>query len=398
MLLALVTIVCAAGVAWANGANDVSKGVATIVGSRLATYRQGLSWGTAWTVAGAVAALMFTTALLRTFSTGLVTGGIAESPLFPLSVAAGAFAWVLFATRTGLPVSTTHSLAGAIVGAAVAAAGLQGVNWTLVLSSVAIPLALSPILAGGITYLVHTTARRRLLAAARYCVCVVGRPVIPLPDLANGVALASRTVSLPLVLVDQDRACAQEEELRGVRVTDAAHWMTSAALSFARGLNDTPKIVALAIAAAMSAGIGAAPLYVAGAAAMGAGSLLAGRRVTRTLAERVTEVDPLEGLAASAVAAALVLTASFVALPVSTTHVATGAIVGAGLGSGGRAVRWNTVSSMAAAWVITLPALGGRVGDCLVARHPDLRALTRIGVPFWASRRPSRQARGGRIP
>ena len=356
MLLALFTIVCAAGVAWANGANDVSKGVATLVGSRLATYRLGLSWGTAWTVAGAMAALLFTTVLLRTFSTGLVTDGIAESPLFPLSVATGAFAWVLFATRTGLPVSTTHSLAGAIVGTAIAAAGLQGVEWTLVLSSVAVPLALSPILACGSTYLVHTAARRRLSAAARYCVCVTRRPVIPLPDVANGVAVAARAVSLPLVLVDRAQACAQEEGLSGVRVTDAAHWMTSAALSFARGLNDTPKIVALAITAALATGIGLAPLYVAGAAAMGAGSLLAGRRVTRTLAERVTEVDPLEGLAASAVAAALVLTASFIALPVSTTHVATGAIVGAGLGSGGRAVRWNTVSSLIAAWIVTLPA------------------------------------------
>ena len=361
VLLALLTIVCAAGVAWANGANDVSKGVATLVGSRLATYRQGLSWGTAWTAAGAVAALVFTTALLQTFSTGLVTGDFAESPLFPLSVATGAFAWVLFASRTGLPVSTTHSLAGAIVGTAVAAAGLQGVKWTLVLSSVAVPLALSPILAGGITYLAHTAARRRLSAAARYCVCVGERPAIPrpdmpLPELSRGVAVASRAASLPLILVDQAQACAQAEGLSGIRVTDAAHWMTSAALSFARGLNDTPKIVALAMVSAMGAGIGAAPLYVAGAAAMGAGSLIAGRLVTRTLAERVTEVDPLEGLTASAVAAALVLTASFVALPVSTTHVATGAIVGAGLGSGGRAVRWNTVSSLVAAWIITLPA------------------------------------------
>ena len=106
----------------------------------------------------------------------------------------------------------------------------------------------------------------------------------------------------------------------------------------------------------MGAGFAAAPLYVACAVAMGAGSLIAGRRVTRTLAERVTEVEPLEGLAASGVAAALVLAASFVALPVSTTHVATCAIVGAGLGSGGHGVRWNTVSGLAAAWVITLPA------------------------------------------
>lgn len=339
-----------------NGANDVSKGVATLVGSRLASYRQGLSWGTVWTVAGAIAALVFTTALIRAFSGGFVADGLVESPLFPLSVATGAFAWVLIASRTGLPVSTTHSLAGAIVGAAVAAAGLRGVQWTLVFGSVVVPLALSPILAGGLAYLVHALASRRLSAAARYCVCFVERPLTWLPSVADGTAVASRAVLLPLVFVDQAQICSQAERLSGVRVTDAAHWLTSAVLSFARGLNDTPKIVALGMAAAMGAGFGAAPLYVAAAIAMGAGSLLAGRRVTRTLAERVTDVDPLEGLAASAVAAALVLAASFVALPVSTTHVAAGAIVGVGLRAGGRAVRWDTVSTMVAAWLITLPA------------------------------------------
>ena len=361
MLLALFTIFCAAGVAWANGANDVSKGVATLVGSRLATYRQGLSWGTGWTMAGAAVALVFTSALLRTFSTGLVSGEVAESQLFPLSVAAGAFTWVLFASRTALPVSTTHSLAGAIIGAGIAAAGLSGVRWTLVLATVALPLAVSPLLAAGLTCCAHGAARRRLSAAARYCVCVVQRPVAALaggglPTPAGSVAATSRLASLPVVVMDQERACAREQEVTGVRVTDAAHWMTSAALSFARGLNDTPKIVALAMVAAMGAGIGAAPLYTACAVAMGAGSLIAGRRVTRTLAERVTEVATLEGLAASGVAAGLVLAASFVALPVSTTHVATGAIVGAGLGSSGDGVRWNTVSNLVAAWVITLPA------------------------------------------
>ena len=109
-------------------------------------------------------------------------------------------------------------------------------------------------------------------------------------------------------------------------------------MSFARGLNDTQKIAALAVLAGASIGISAPSLFIVGAMVMGAGSLIAGGRVTRTLAERVTDIDPLEGLAASAVAAALVLAASIVALPVSTTHVASGAIVGAGLRAGSGAV------------------------------------------------------------
>jgi PiT family inorganic phosphate transporter len=115
MPLAILTIGCAAAVAWANGANDVSKGVATVVGSRLATYTQALRWGTLWTAAGAVTALLLTSTMVKTFSTGLV-GSVGLSPVFPLAVSSGAFVWVLIASRTGLPVSTTHSLTGAIVG------------------------------------------------------------------------------------------------------------------------------------------------------------------------------------------------------------------------------------------------------------------------------------------
>lgn len=356
MLLALLTVACAAGVAWANGANDVSKGVATLVGSRLATYRQGLRWGTLWTVVGAFVALLVSATMLRTFSTGLVAGPVAQSAAFPIAVGAGTFLWVLVASRTGLPVSTTHSLTGAIVGTALAASGIEGVRWSLALRTVAAPLAFSPFAAAMIAYVVHALASRRLSAAARYCVCVREKSLVVLPTPSAGSVAAARRVLLPIVIVDDARACATVDPRSGVRVTDGAHWMTSAALSFARGLNDTPKIAALAMLAVAALGLNGASLYLLIALVMGMGSVLSGRRVTETLAVRVTEIDPLEGLAASAVAAALVLTASVVALPVSTTHVASGAIVGVGLRAGSRGVHWSTVSSMAAAWLVTLPA------------------------------------------
>jgi PiT family inorganic phosphate transporter len=356
MLLAVLTITCAAAVAWANGANDVSKGVATLVGSRLASYRRGLEWGTLWTVAGAIAALALTTTMLRTFSTGLVGGSFATSVGFPLAVAVGAFLWVLLASLTGLPVSTTHSLTGAILGTAIAASGPQGVRWTLAFKTVAAPLAFSPIAAGAIAYVVHAFASHYLSTASRYCVCVREKPLVIVPESPGDSVVAARAVILPLVVVDEARACAGGETLSGLRVTDAAHWMMSAALSFARGLNDTPKIGALATAAAATIAFTPSSLYVVIAFVIGAGSLLSGRRVTETLAERVADIDPLEGLVASAVAAALVLAASCVALPVSTTHVASGAIVGVGLRAGSRGVQWPTVSSMIAAWLVTLPA------------------------------------------
>jgi PiT family inorganic phosphate transporter len=370
MLIALLTIGCAAAVAYANGANDVSKGVATLAGSRLATYRQALQWGTVWTVAGTLIALMVSATMLKTFSTGLVSGSVGLAPTFPLAVAIGAFMWVLIATRTGLPVSTTHSLTGAIVGAAVMGGGATGVQWMLVLKAVALPLAFSPMVAALLAYTLHAVVSRRLVEASRYCICSRNRSLV-MPDAPAGGVIAARQIMLPVLVVDETRACADGETLEaGVRVTDAAHWLSSATLSFARGLNDTPKIVALVLAAAAVVGMAAPSTYVTCALVMGLGSVLAGRRVTRTLAERVTDIDPLEGLAATAVAASLVLAASAVALPVSTTHVASGAIVGVGLRSGSRAVQWTTVRAMVVAWLITVPvsAAGAAIASLVFAK------------------------------
>jgi inorganic phosphate transporter, PiT family len=364
MTLALLTIACAAAVAWANGANDVSKGVATLVGSRLATYRQALRWGTLWTVAGAVSGLILTSAMVKTFGTALVAGQFAHSPAFPIAVAAGTFLWVFVASKTGLPVSTTHALTGAIVGTAIAAGGVGGIRWALAAKSVALPLAFSPFASALIACGTHTIVSRRLAIASRYCICARERPLV-IGDVVTDGVTAARGVMLPVVVVDRTQACAEGGTLeRGVRLTDAAQWIASAALSFARGLNDTPKIVALAAVAGVSVGISAPALFVAGAIAMAAGGLVAGGRVTRTLAEGVTDIDALEGLAASGVAALLVLAASVVALPVSTTHVVSGAIVGAGLRRGADTVHWRTVWNMALAWIVTLPAAA--VGAAIV--------------------------------
>ncbi len=151
-MLALLTLVCAGSVAWANGANDVSKGIGTLVGSRLATCTQALRWGTLWTVAGAVAALLLSTVMLKTFSTGMVSSAVGQSGVFPLAVAIGASLWVLIASRTGLPVSTTHALTGAIVGAGLTAGGPGGVRWAAAVTTVAVPLAFSPVAAALLAY------------------------------------------------------------------------------------------------------------------------------------------------------------------------------------------------------------------------------------------------------
>jgi PiT family inorganic phosphate transporter len=133
------------------------------------------------------------------------------------------------------------------------------------------------------------------------------------------------------------------------------HWGAAAALSFARGVNDNAKIAALGALAFTSLGGGVIWAFLVAGLAMTAGSYLAGLRVSRTLAECVVHMDADSGLAGALVSAGLVLAASFYVLPVSTTHVATGAIVGAGLRQGNGAVEWRAVGGLISAWVVTLP-------------------------------------------
>jgi inorganic phosphate transporter, PiT family len=178
MVIAWPTIAAAVAVAYANGANDVSKGVGTLVGSRLATYGRALGWGALWTAAGATAALSLSGSMLKMFSTGLVARSIAQVPAFPLAVATGAFVWVLIASRTGLPVSTTHSLTGAILGAAVVLDGTGRVRWMPALKTVAVPLAFSPLVAALVAYGLHAVLSRRLAAASRYCLCAQRRALM----------------------------------------------------------------------------------------------------------------------------------------------------------------------------------------------------------------------------
>ena len=128
-MIALVGVALVAGVlAYANGANDVSKGIATLVGSGVTSYRRAMWWGAVWTGIGALLATAVASAMLARFGSGLLGAGV--TPTFAASVAAiaGASAWVLLATRTGLPVSTTHAIVGAVVGTALVAYGAHGIG------------------------------------------------------------------------------------------------------------------------------------------------------------------------------------------------------------------------------------------------------------------------------
>jgi len=161
------------------------------------------------------------------------------------------------------------------------------------------------------------------------------------------------------VSVGSMRQCAIHQP-RAARLTmNHLHWLTSGATSFARGMNDAPKIVALALSAAALAGAGELVqpgVFAIITVAMVAGSAIGGLRVTQLLAEKVTPLDHREGFVANLVASLLVGTGAVLGLPMSTTHVASGTILGIGVANGGASVNRRTVRDMLLAWVVTLPA------------------------------------------
>ncbi|MBA3884158.1 MAG: inorganic phosphate transporter [Acidobacteria bacterium] len=356
MILATLTILGAALLAFANGANDVSRGVATLSGSGRASYRSAIAWGTLWTGAGALASLVIAAGLVKTFTTAIVGPEVLALPVFPLAAATGAAAWVVFATATGLPVSTTHALTGAIVGVAFTVGGTSAIGWGMVVSAIAAPLALSPLVSAAIGY--GTQAVARALSPA--CVCLESGDAFANAGVQPDGSVTALTFGAVVPrLVARRSGCAAHGARRRFMPAAGLHWGAAAALSFARGVNDNAKIAAIAALGFTALHVELWPAFLVSAAAMTAGSYFGGLRVTRTLSERVVTMDRDTGLAAAVVSAGLVLAASAYAMPVSTTHVSTGAIVGAGLRQDPGAVHWGWVGGLASAWVVTLPVSAG---------------------------------------
>jgi PiT family inorganic phosphate transporter len=362
--------------AWSNGANDNFKGVATLYGSGVLSYRGALAWATIATVAGSLVSVWLAQSLVQTFSgNGLIPAGTLNAAWLA-AIGIGAGATVLLATWLGMPTSTTHALTGALVGAALVADS-TGVNWTMLADKFAQPLLLSPLLAIGLTLLLYPGlhwARRGLGIEATSCLCLGETSASALPAGAQAAVLSAPTPSLA---VGNLSGCAGRYEgrfvgLEGSRTSDrlrleaqtavnALHILSAGSVCFARAVNDTPKIAALLLGAAALGGQ-ARPAWVIVliALVMAAGGLIQSRRVAETLSRRITQLNQGQGLTANLVTAGLVLGASHLGLPVSTTHVSTGAIFGIGAVNGKR--DWRTIGQILLAWIATLPlglALGG---------------------------------------
>ena len=346
MIEAALFVLLGGAVAFANGSNDVSKGIATLAGSGVTDLRRAIFWGTVWTGLGALAAALVSKALVRTFATGMLAPTVHATTATALAVICGAALWVAIATKQGLPVSTTHAIVGALAGVAIVAFGPNAMNWSVLIGSVALPLLLSPVVALALSAI--TVRVLYVVAPQNDCVCFeAAQPALAMEDGA--------IATMPVVHLN---ACTASERSSGVAgiTFDHLHWLTSAATSFSRGLNDTPKMVALVLGGILLARNSAtAPFFVFVAIAVGivAGSWLAGRKVSDVLARKVIRMNHREGFVANLITAALVGPGAALGLPMSTTHVASGAILG--LSSRERKPNLSLVRDMILAWVVTLP-------------------------------------------
>lgn len=351
--------------AWSNGANDNFKGVATLWGSRTTSFRTALIWATVSTLAGSAVSVAFAGQLAARFSgKGVIADTVIDPPMLAAIGAAGATT-IFLATVLRMPTSTTHALTGALVGAGWTAAGAANVNWSVLATKFAQPLLLSPVLAIGGAALIYPALRAARLAAGvdrNSCLCVGGGEVRP---AAAGLSTALATEASLSVSLGQADECVERYQgslfgLDAQRMIDVLHYISAGAVCFARALNDTPKIAALLLAAGTIFGtqISARTLALV-TLAMAAGGWFQSRGVAETMSRRITDLNPGQGLTANLITAFLVLGASRLGLPVSTTHVSCGTILGIGLAT--RTGNSGVILQILATWVTTLP-LGMALG------------------------------------
>lgn len=306
--LEFLFFVVVASLAFANGANDNFKGVATLWGGGDLTYRQAWFVANAATLFGACVAVYLGGEVAKTFSgKGVVGSEVLQSYSFAMAFAAGAAATVFLATFLRYPISTTHAILGSLAGAGVALA-MGEVNLQPLINKGAIPLLISPLMAAGLTFLLWKIGCRILKPSA----------------LTNRLDRLSR----PL------------------------HILSGSAVCFSRAVNDTPKIASIALLGGAS-GMSPGAVYASIGIVMTFGGILFVRRIAEVMSQKITAMNSNEGLTGNLVTAFLVIIASKMGLAVSTTHVSVGALFGIGA-ENGKANKRKMVEIILS-WVLTLP-------------------------------------------
>ena len=309
----LLVVVVAVGLAFdfTNGFHDTANYVATWVGTRAMSPR----WAVLVSAAANLAGAFVTTAVAKTVGKGIIDTGLATDHTV-LAALLGAIAWNLLTWWLGLPSSSTHALIGGLVGAALVQSGSKGVDWSGIWQKVIIPAAASPFigfaLAFGLLVVIYRLFHRLT------------------PGVAN----------------------------RGFRL---GQLVSGTWVAFTHGANDAQKtmgVIALALYTHGSISTFYIPTWVKIAAGLtiGAGTYAGGWRIIRTLGQRIYKMAPEHGFAAQIAAGATLYTGTHYGFPISTTHVVSGSVMGAGATRRLSAVRWGVAGNIVVAWLLTMPA------------------------------------------
>ncbi len=326
--LLIVTVVIALGFDFTNGFHDTANAVATSISTRALGPRLAVVLSGLFNLAGALVAVELLHTHVANTIGGLVAPRHGVSLGMIIAALVGAIAWNLITWRAGLPSSSSHALIGALIGMGVVAYGVSAVKWGSVVP-VVIALVASP-LAGLVLAYLFTVITLEALRTRH-------------PGPMN----------------------------RRFRVAQVA---SGAFVSFSHGANDAQKTMGVITLALVGAGIVSASgktfpsppfwVVVAAAAAIGFGTYAGGWRIIRTLGMRVIRLEPVDGFCAQTMAAAVIQGATQLALPVSTTHVVSGAVMGAGATRRLGAVRWGVARNILVAWVLTIPATAAMAALC----------------------------------
>ena len=382
--------------AWGIGANDVANAMGTSVGSRALTLRQAIVIAAVFEFLGAVLAGGQVTATIRK---GIIDPGLlASTPEIlvfgMLASLLAAAVWLVVASYFGWPVSTTHSIVGAIVGFAIVGVGIAAVQWGTVGSIVA-SWVVSPLLAGSLAFGLFRSVQRLIFdaedpfrAAKRFVpmyIFLVGF-IIALVTLLKGLkhvglelslgesyflAATAGLITMAIGAIAVRRIHVQADADRDFSFTSVERVFavlmvfTACAMAFAHGSNDVANAigpVAAIVGVVQSGGEvvqqSALPVWILMVGAVGIVTGLAtyGYRVMAVIGERITELTPSRGFAATLAAATTVVLASGTGLPISTTHTLVGAVLGVGIARGIAAINMRVAQNIFMSWIVTLPA------------------------------------------
>lgn len=381
--------------AWGIGANDVANAMATSVGSKALTIKQAILVAAIFEFLGAV--------LAGGAVTGTIRKGIVDADLLSgtpellvygmLASLLAAGTWLLIASRNGWPVSTTHSIVGAIVGFAAVGIGVDAVKWAKV-GTIVMSWVVSPLTAGFIAYLIYRSVQRLILSqddplekAKRYVPVYIFLAAFTITlvtilkglkhvgldlsirdsyILAIAIAVAIALVgALFISRIKPDPKAEKSQHFYTVeRVFGVLMIVTACAMAFAHGSNDVANAIgplAAVVGIASSGEIAAQsalPIWVLMLGGLGIviGLATYGRHVIATVGRKITQLTPSRGFAAELAAATTIVIASGTGIPISTTHTLVGAVLGVGMARGIEAIDLRVVVKILVSWVVTIPA------------------------------------------